>query len=210
MSKCAGMLIIVCLLSLTEMASAFYDANLGRWLNRDPIGENGGLNVYGFVSNSPIHRFDPLGLEDGNLWQDILEEGEGCNGTIQRELTRTYKEMKDKNVRGADQFFHCLAACRAVQAASSRCCGGRGRAQGIVREALNTKEFRDFLLNLVGEYGEKQLSHEEMMKDIERDKAANEQGIKAPKEKSCEQSCSSLLDGLPPNRRQFMEDYFKK
>ena len=31
----------------------WYDAARGRWLNRDPIGENGGVNLYGFVFNDP-------------------------------------------------------------------------------------------------------------------------------------------------------------
>ncbi|MBI3867780.1 MAG: RHS repeat-associated core domain-containing protein [Verrucomicrobia bacterium] len=41
----------------------FYDPNLQRWLTRDPIEERGGINLYGFVNNSPINRVDPLGLE---------------------------------------------------------------------------------------------------------------------------------------------------
>jgi len=40
----------------------FYDANLGRWLSRDPIGEEGGINLYGYVGNSPTNLTDPLGL----------------------------------------------------------------------------------------------------------------------------------------------------
>ncbi len=31
-----------------------YDPNMGRWLSRDPIGEEGGVNLYGFVGNRPI------------------------------------------------------------------------------------------------------------------------------------------------------------
>jgi hypothetical protein len=32
------------------------------WLNRDPIGEAGGLNLYGYVGNNPISWYDELGL----------------------------------------------------------------------------------------------------------------------------------------------------
>ena len=39
-----------------------YDPNLQRWINRDPIGERGGISLYGFVANSPLDLIDPLGL----------------------------------------------------------------------------------------------------------------------------------------------------
>jgi uncharacterized protein RhaS with RHS repeats len=38
-----------------------YDAALGRWLSRDPIGEAGGLNLYGYVHSDPINCVDPNG-----------------------------------------------------------------------------------------------------------------------------------------------------
>jgi len=34
----------------------------GRFISRDPIGERGGLNLYGFVGNDPVNRWDALGL----------------------------------------------------------------------------------------------------------------------------------------------------
>jgi len=39
-----------------------YDSNTARWLSRDPIGENGGINLYGYVGNDPIYWVDGLGL----------------------------------------------------------------------------------------------------------------------------------------------------
>ena len=40
-----------------------YDPATGRWLNRDPLGEEGGLNLYAFVSNNPVTIYDILGLQ---------------------------------------------------------------------------------------------------------------------------------------------------
>lgn len=39
-----------------------YDPRTGRWLSRDPIGEEGGINLYGYVGGSPLSRSDPSGL----------------------------------------------------------------------------------------------------------------------------------------------------
>jgi len=38
----------------------FYAAGIGRWMTRDPIGERGGINLYGFVGNDPINLVDPV------------------------------------------------------------------------------------------------------------------------------------------------------
>jgi RHS repeat-associated protein len=40
----------------------FYDPVAQRWLNRDPIGEWGGLNLYNYVANNPVIRIDAFGL----------------------------------------------------------------------------------------------------------------------------------------------------
>ena len=43
-------------------ANAFYDPGTQRWLNRDPIGEWGGKNLYRFVYNDPITQIDFFGF----------------------------------------------------------------------------------------------------------------------------------------------------
>jgi RHS repeat-associated protein len=41
----------------------FYDPGLERWLNRDPLGESGGLNLYRVVKNNFPNAVDAWGLE---------------------------------------------------------------------------------------------------------------------------------------------------
>jgi RHS repeat-associated protein len=40
----------------------YYDAANGRWTSRDPIEEEGGVNLFSMISNSPVTYFDFLGL----------------------------------------------------------------------------------------------------------------------------------------------------
>jgi RHS repeat-associated protein len=40
----------------------WYDPATGRWPRRDPNGERGGLNLYGFVGNDSLNKWDLLGL----------------------------------------------------------------------------------------------------------------------------------------------------
>jgi len=39
-----------------------YDASAGRWINRDPIGYAGGVNLYGYCGGGPVGRTDPSGM----------------------------------------------------------------------------------------------------------------------------------------------------
>ena len=59
---------------LVESASAFYDSGIGRWINRDPIGDvfrepsvqietMEGPSLYAFVGNDPIRKIDAVGLK---------------------------------------------------------------------------------------------------------------------------------------------------
>ena len=42
-----------------------YSAALGHWINRDPIAEAGGVNLYGYVLNRPSEFTDPSGMLPG-------------------------------------------------------------------------------------------------------------------------------------------------
>ena len=45
-----------------------YDAQVGRWTSRDPIGFSGGeVNLFAYVGNDPVNALDPSGLAFGPL-----------------------------------------------------------------------------------------------------------------------------------------------
>jgi RHS repeat-associated protein len=51
----------------------YYSSELGRWLNRDPIGEDGGPNLFMVAANDTISLIDPFGL----YWGQGAVEGLG-------------------------------------------------------------------------------------------------------------------------------------
>ena len=57
----------------------YYHPELGRWLSRDPIGEEGGLNLYGFVGNDSVNNVDYLGWEIATY----THEGTGLTGKLE-------------------------------------------------------------------------------------------------------------------------------
>jgi RHS repeat-associated protein len=59
----------------------FYDPVVQRWINRDPIQENGGVNLYGFCYNSPQDYADPYGEQIPTTFP-IGGLGGGLGGTI--------------------------------------------------------------------------------------------------------------------------------
>jgi RHS repeat-associated protein len=46
---------------LQLLTARYYDAGAGRFLNRDPIGYEGGANLYSYVGNNVANLIDPLG-----------------------------------------------------------------------------------------------------------------------------------------------------
>ncbi|MCP4593381.1 MAG: RHS repeat-associated core domain-containing protein, partial [bacterium] len=47
---------------ILHVGARYYDPALGRFLQRDPLGIDGGLNVYAYVINRPLTLIDPSGL----------------------------------------------------------------------------------------------------------------------------------------------------
>ena len=53
----------------------YYSPQLGRWLNRDPIAETGGIPLYVFVSNQSINKVDVLGFLSKSSNCSTISEG---------------------------------------------------------------------------------------------------------------------------------------
>ena len=51
--------------SFLHVGHRYYDPASGRFLQRDPIGITGGLNVYAYVRSRPTAAIDPYGLANG-------------------------------------------------------------------------------------------------------------------------------------------------
>ena len=56
---------------LYDFGYRFYSPGMGRWLNRDPIREAGGVNLYGMVGNNPVNAVDAYGLAKDSVTAEV-------------------------------------------------------------------------------------------------------------------------------------------
>jgi RHS repeat-associated protein len=75
-----------------------YDASAGRWLNRDPIGYAGGVNLYGYCAGGPVGSADSSGKMPRNIIDGFLKM-ERCAQLLEQiremqgELTKRFYDM---------------------------------------------------------------------------------------------------------------------
>jgi RHS repeat-associated protein len=60
----------------------YYIPEQGRWLNRDPIGESGGINIYAYVQNGVINRYDRHGLQPYSYNPYLLNNPNGNSSAL--------------------------------------------------------------------------------------------------------------------------------
>jgi RHS repeat-associated protein len=66
---------------LMLLGARYYDASVGRFISRDPIGYEGGLNVYSYCTNGPTSLIDPEGLDAGWAGRPFPNDPYGIRGT---------------------------------------------------------------------------------------------------------------------------------
>lgn len=107
----------------------YYSPELGRWLNRDPIEEEGGLNLYAFVTNNPIGNVDVdgrfiLAIGDRGMMEEVAYGPQGSSKRNQHDINKAL----------------ALNVSMAV--------GANASWDGAVRKLYNAAE-RDLLTNVV-------------------------------------------------------------
>ena len=81
----------------------YYQPNLQRWLNRDPIAEAGGINLYDYVQNDPVNLIDPLGFSPADVsrlttlsqqyTQAMTQNGQRMNNGALNNLTSSFQSL---------------------------------------------------------------------------------------------------------------------
>ena len=107
----------------------YYNAEAGRFINEDPIGLLGGLNLYGYANNNSINLIDSFGLKTGPLgygYSDVilpiiltvelasLQHKEG-------KLNARIEQVLSKIKAAQNAFNNKLAALKNIEKTKSSC-----------------------------------------------------------------------------------------
>jgi len=96
-------------INLQLLGQRWYDAEVGRFISRDPIGEEGGLNLYVYVGNSPIAKKDPFGLYS---YADCVAECEEDYDRCVRDATQAESKCIKKAIaQEPPEIGRCLIIC---------------------------------------------------------------------------------------------------
>ena len=83
----------------------YYTPQTGRLINRDPIEEEGGLNLYGFVGNDGVNNLDVLGNSELD-WEDyatnVFRQVRGGQNNFDVVFQNLMKQYFDSDINGDD------------------------------------------------------------------------------------------------------------
>ena len=136
---------------MSEYVFRKYHPDLGRWLSRDPIGELGGHNVYGFAGNGSLSFVDPFGL-----WS--LKRLNGMHDSYSKVLEEDFRSLEKDIMPGLKLDIDRVIA--RAEALPKRCQYRKALFKGLKRVKQTLDEIGSMLssdeplnLCLKGRYG---------------------------------------------------------
>ena len=84
-----------------------YLQELGRYIEADPIGQKGGINIYEFTGNSPMNRIDPFGLSWFGWTHKVYDwftDCDKCKKNVER-ILKAAQECRNEQAKDPVQFL---------------------------------------------------------------------------------------------------------
>lgn len=88
------LLLVLTIAACASNSFAYYQAQQGRWMSRDPIREEGGYNLYAYVYNNTPNLYDSLGDRPGDTFDRRNEERRREQS---REVVNNHKNRNSNN-----------------------------------------------------------------------------------------------------------------
>jgi RHS repeat-associated protein len=96
----------------------YYDPARSRFVGEDPIGLDGGINVFSYVDANPITRIDPLGLQavpfpqTGPMPGPIPWPGTADGQKFAKDTVDALRQLDEPMTRGLDHILKKIKAKR--------------------------------------------------------------------------------------------------
>ena len=114
-----------------------YDPAVGRYVQSDPIGLNGGINTFGYVGANPLLEIDPRGLM-----------GQGASGGSAAPGPYGFGGSGARRHVSTQCFLVCMTLKTAIGFS-----GGFGLSKGLGRLRPNVTNFAKALIDTIEDFG---------------------------------------------------------